>query len=91
MSPEIGESSKSESSYDVLYYIWGTPSFNNLLQEYDIKPERHPVLPLEKDTAFPLKEGKITMFSDFFKFYNFRLPINKFCKAVLDEYQIHIS
>ncbi|MFS8003969.1 hypothetical protein Hanom_Chr13g01220061 [Helianthus anomalus] len=31
------------------------------------------------------------MFSDFFDLCNFRLPITKFCKAVLDEYQIHIS
>ncbi|KAM0056806.1 hypothetical protein Hdeb2414_s0006g00222841 [Helianthus debilis subsp. tardiflorus] len=66
-------------------------SFNNLLQEYDIKPDWHPVLPSEKDTAFHLKQGKITLFSDFFKFFNFRLPITKFCKSVLDEYQIHIS
>ncbi|MFS7973646.1 hypothetical protein Hanom_Chr09g00859101 [Helianthus anomalus] len=69
----------------------GTTSFNNLLQEYNIKPEWHPVLPSEKDTTFPLKGGKITLFSDFFKYCNFRLPITKFCKAVLDEYQIHVS
>ncbi|MFS7903721.1 hypothetical protein Hanom_Chr01g00027351 [Helianthus anomalus] len=31
------------------------------------------------------------MFSDFFKFCNFRLPITKFCKSVLDHYLIHIS
>ncbi|MFS7929955.1 hypothetical protein Hanom_Chr04g00338471 [Helianthus anomalus] len=31
------------------------------------------------------------MFIDFFKFCNFRLPMNKFCKSILDEYQIHIS
>ncbi|MFS7988211.1 hypothetical protein Hanom_Chr11g01032001 [Helianthus anomalus] len=31
------------------------------------------------------------MFSDFFKFCNFRLPVTKFCKSVLDEYPIHIS
>ncbi|MFS7936476.1 hypothetical protein Hanom_Chr05g00416021 [Helianthus anomalus] len=40
---------------------------------------------------FPFKQGKITLFSDFIKFCNFRLPITKFCKFVLDEYQIHIS
>ncbi|MFS7928108.1 hypothetical protein Hanom_Chr04g00316981 [Helianthus anomalus] len=55
MSPKIGESSRSESSSDVLYCKWGTLSFNNLLQEYDIKPEWHLVLPSEKDMAFPLK------------------------------------
>ncbi|MFS7921711.1 hypothetical protein Hanom_Chr03g00240121 [Helianthus anomalus] len=66
-------------------------SFNNLVQEYDIKPEWHPVLPSKKYTTFPLRQGKITLFSDFFKFCNSRLPITKFCKSVLDEYQIHIS
>ncbi|MFS7888846.1 hypothetical protein Hanom_Chr00s000002g01599871 [Helianthus anomalus] len=66
-------------------------SFNNLMQEYDIKPEWNPMIPSKKDTIFPLKQGKITLFSDFFKFCNFRLPITKFCKSVLDEYQIHIS
>ncbi|MFS7986524.1 hypothetical protein Hanom_Chr11g01011331 [Helianthus anomalus] len=52
----------------------GLVSYNNLVQEYDITLEWNP----ETDTAFPLKEGKITLFSDFFKFCNFQLPINKF-------------
>ncbi|MFS7904557.1 hypothetical protein Hanom_Chr01g00037501 [Helianthus anomalus] len=76
---------------DALYCKWGTISFNNLVQEYDIKLEWNPVLPSKRDAAFPLKQGKITLFSDFFKFCNFRLPITKFCKSVFDEYQIHIS
>ncbi|MFS7963732.1 hypothetical protein Hanom_Chr08g00741821 [Helianthus anomalus] len=91
MSPKISESSNAESSSDVLYCNWGTISFTNLLQEYDINPEWHPVFPSEKDTVLPLKQGKITLFSEFFKFCNFRHPITKFCKFVLDEYQIHIS
>ncbi|MFS7888918.1 hypothetical protein Hanom_Chr00s000002g01600651 [Helianthus anomalus] len=73
MSPKISESSKAESSSDVLYCKWGMISFNNLLQEYDIIPE-----------------GKSPCSVIFFKFCNFRLPITKFCKFVLDEYQIHI-
>ncbi|KAJ0515378.1 hypothetical protein HanHA300_Chr10g0379921 [Helianthus annuus] len=43
------------------------------------------------DTTFPLKEGKIPLFSDFFKFCNFRLPVTRFFKLVLDYYCIHIS
>ncbi|KAF5760856.1 hypothetical protein HanXRQr2_Chr16g0758301 [Helianthus annuus] len=49
------------------------------------------MLPSEKDTAFPLKQGNQPVLVIFFKFCNFRLPITKFCKAVFDEYQIHIS
>ncbi|MFS7939484.1 hypothetical protein Hanom_Chr05g00452321 [Helianthus anomalus] len=51
----------------------------------------NPVLSSKTDTAFPLKKGKITLFSDFFKFCNFRLPITKFFKLVLYHYPIHIS
>ncbi|MFS7902114.1 hypothetical protein Hanom_Chr01g00007431 [Helianthus anomalus] len=43
------------------------------------------------DVAFPLKEGKITLLCDFFKFCNFCLSIKKFCKQILDHYCIHIS
>ncbi|KAJ0443712.1 hypothetical protein HanOQP8_Chr16g0624321 [Helianthus annuus] len=49
------------------------------------------MLPSEKDTAFPLKQGNQPVSVIFFKFCNFRLPITKFCKVILDEYQIHIS
>ncbi|MFS7904854.1 hypothetical protein Hanom_Chr01g00040941 [Helianthus anomalus] len=31
------------------------------------------------------------LFVDFSKFSNFRLPITKFCKSMLDEYFVHIS
>ncbi|MFS7944995.1 hypothetical protein Hanom_Chr06g00518731 [Helianthus anomalus] len=48
-------------------------------------------MPSERDTAFPLRDGQITLFVEFFKFCNFRLPITKFCKSMLDEYAVHIS
>ncbi|MFS7985600.1 hypothetical protein Hanom_Chr11g01000331 [Helianthus anomalus] len=92
MDSKTGESSSSaQAGFDALYVKWGLVSFNNLVQEYDIRAEWNPILPSKTDTTFPLKEGKITLFSDFFKFYNFRLPITKFCKSVLDHYPIHIS
>ncbi|MFS7960190.1 hypothetical protein Hanom_Chr08g00700271 [Helianthus anomalus] len=91
MASKTGESSLAQTSSDALYCKWGTISFNNLLQEYDINSEWNLVLPSKKDMVFPLKPGKITLFSDFFKFCNFRLPITKFCKSVLNKCQIHIS
>ncbi|MFS7978669.1 hypothetical protein Hanom_Chr10g00918191 [Helianthus anomalus] len=57
----------------------------------DVLAEWNPTLPSKTNTSFPLKKGKITLFSDFFKFCNFRLPITKFYKLVLDHYPIHIS
>ncbi|KAJ0796964.1 hypothetical protein HanPI659440_Chr04g0168431 [Helianthus annuus] len=91
MASKTGESSSAQTGFDALYCKWGPVSFNNLVQEYDSKSEWNPALQSKTDTAFPLKEGKITLFSDFFKFCNFRLPITKFCKFVIDKYPIHIS
>ncbi|XP_021986507.2 uncharacterized protein LOC110882929 [Helianthus annuus] len=90
MASKTTESS-SAASMDVLLCKWGVMSFNNLVHDYGIRAEWNPVLPSKTDTAFPLKAGKITLFSDFFKFCNFRLPITKFLKLVLDFYRIHIS
>ncbi|MFS7948093.1 hypothetical protein Hanom_Chr06g00555911 [Helianthus anomalus] len=84
-------SSSAQASSDALYVKWGLVSFNNLIQDYDIRAKWNPVLPSKTDTTFPLKKGKITLFSYFFKFCNFRLPITKFCKMVLDHYPIYIS
>ena len=92
MASKTGESSSfAPTGSDALYIKREQASFNNLLRDYIIRAEWNPVLPSKRDTTFPLKQGKITLFSDFFKFCNFRLSITKFCKFVLDEYQIHIS
>ncbi|MFS7990384.1 hypothetical protein Hanom_Chr11g01058261 [Helianthus anomalus] len=61
------------------------------MKNYGIRPEWHPVMPSEKDVVFLLRNGQITLFADFFKFCNFRLPITQFCKEMLDEYIVHIS
>ncbi|MFS7939580.1 hypothetical protein Hanom_Chr05g00453461 [Helianthus anomalus] len=92
MASKTSESSSSApTSSDALYVKWGLTSFNNLIQDYVIRAEWNLVLPSKTDTTFLLKKGKITLFSYFFKFCNFRLPITKFCKLVLDHYPIHIS
>ncbi|MFS7955123.1 hypothetical protein Hanom_Chr07g00638941 [Helianthus anomalus] len=92
MASKTGESSSSATvSAEALYCKRVLVSYNNLIQDYGIRPEWNPVLSSKTDTAFSLKKGKITQFSDFFKFCNFQLPITKFCKLVLDYYPIHIS
>ncbi|MFS7948939.1 hypothetical protein Hanom_Chr06g00565721 [Helianthus anomalus] len=68
MASKIGESSSStQTSSDALYAKWGLVSFNNLIQDYGIRAEWNPVLPSKTGTVFPLKESKITLFSDFFQ------------------------
>ncbi|MFS7946233.1 hypothetical protein Hanom_Chr06g00533591 [Helianthus anomalus] len=92
MASKTAESSSpAPCSSDALFCKWGILSYNNLIQDYGIRAEWNPVLLSRMDTAFPLKESKITLFSDFFKFFNFRMPITKFCKLVLDHFRIHIS
>ncbi|MFS7948941.1 hypothetical protein Hanom_Chr06g00565741 [Helianthus anomalus] len=74
MASKIGESSSSaQTSSGALYAKRGLVSFNNLMQDYGIRVEWNPVLPSKTGTAFPLKEGKITLFSDFFQVL--QLPI----------------
>ncbi|KAF5804463.1 hypothetical protein HanRHA438_Chr05g0206751 [Helianthus annuus] len=48
-------------------------------------------MPSEREIAFPLKDDKITLFAEFFRFCNFLLPITIFCKSMLDEYAVYIS
>ncbi|MFS7928996.1 hypothetical protein Hanom_Chr04g00327381 [Helianthus anomalus] len=85
------KTSDAVSCDEAPYFKWNRTSFDALLQMYHIRPEWHPIMPSEKDIAFPLKNGKITLFAEFFKFCNFRLPITSFCKSLLDEYAMHIS
>ncbi|MFS8034667.1 hypothetical protein Hanom_Chr17g01583851 [Helianthus anomalus] len=57
MTSKTGESSSSaQGSSNALYIKWGLASFNNLVQDYDIRAKWNPVLPLKTDTTFPLKE-----------------------------------
>ncbi|MFS7999734.1 hypothetical protein Hanom_Chr12g01169951 [Helianthus anomalus] len=85
------KSSDLSKNKHALYCKWEKTSSDNPIKEYEIKPEWHPVLPSERDVAFPLKDGKITLFAGLFNFCNFRLPITTFYKDVLDDYAIHLS
>ncbi|MFS7993482.1 hypothetical protein Hanom_Chr12g01094611 [Helianthus anomalus] len=72
MASKADESSSSaQTSVDALYCKWGLVSYNNLIHDYGIRAEWNPVLLSKTDTAFPLKKGKITLFSDFSSFVTF--------------------
>ncbi|MFS7987394.1 hypothetical protein Hanom_Chr11g01022161 [Helianthus anomalus] len=86
MAPKTSDTASRD---EALYFKWNRTSFDALLQTYHIRSEWHPVMHSEKETAFLLKDGKITLFVEFFKFCNFQLLITIFCKSLLDEYTVH--
>ncbi|GJX24142.1 hypothetical protein Tco_0228587 [Tanacetum coccineum] len=59
--------------------------------EYGIPEGLHPELPGPEDTIVDFPEGKVGMYTKFFEFANFRIPISQFLFDILGYYQIHIS
>ncbi|GKA03476.1 hypothetical protein Tco_0676257 [Tanacetum coccineum] len=59
--------------------------------EYGIPEGLHPSLPGPEDTIVDFPEGKVGMYTKFFEFANFRIPISQFLFDILGYYQIHIS
>ncbi|GJV37251.1 hypothetical protein Tco_1409728 [Tanacetum coccineum] len=59
--------------------------------EYGIPEGLHPELPGPEDTIVDFSEGKVGMYTKFFEFANFRIPISQFLFDILGYYQIHIS
>ncbi|GKD33532.1 hypothetical protein Tco_1249041 [Tanacetum coccineum] len=59
--------------------------------EYGILEGLHPELPNPEDTIVDFPEGKIRVYTRFFEFANFRIPISQFLFDILGHYQIHLS
>nr|GFA57122.1 transposase (putative), gypsy type [Tanacetum cinerariifolium] len=59
--------------------------------EYGISEVLRPELPGPGDRIVDFPEGKVGVYTRFFEFANFRLPISQFLFDVLGYYQIHIS
>ncbi|GJR38756.1 hypothetical protein Tco_1214440 [Tanacetum coccineum] len=59
--------------------------------EYGISGDLHPELPDRGDRIVDFPEGKIGMYTKFFEFANFRIPISQFLFDILGHYQIHLS
>ncbi|GJZ89560.1 hypothetical protein Tco_0661342, partial [Tanacetum coccineum] len=59
--------------------------------EYDISEDLHPELPDRGDRIVDFLEGKIGMYTKFFEFANFRIPISQLLFDILGHYQIHLS
>nr|GFA31373.1 hypothetical protein [Tanacetum cinerariifolium] len=59
--------------------------------EYGISKMLRPELPGPGDRIVDFPEGKVGVYTRFFEFANFRLPLSQFLFDVLGYYQIHIS
>ncbi|GJX75717.1 hypothetical protein Tco_0322528 [Tanacetum coccineum] len=60
-------------------------------QTYHIPDEVHPQLPNLDQTIHEMPTGKIGVYTRFFEYANFRLPLSTFFVDVLRYYRIHIS
>ncbi|GJZ52899.1 hypothetical protein Tco_0607784 [Tanacetum coccineum] len=59
--------------------------------EYGISEGLHPELPGREDRIVDFLEGKVGVYTKFFEFSNFRIPISQFLFDILCHYQIHLS
>ncbi|GJZ78820.1 hypothetical protein Tco_0643657 [Tanacetum coccineum] len=59
--------------------------------EYSISEGLHPELPGRGGRIVDFPEGKVGVYTKFFKFANFRIPISQFLFDILGHYQIHLS
>nr|GEV12252.1 transposase (putative), gypsy type [Tanacetum cinerariifolium] len=59
--------------------------------EYGIPEGLHPELPGPGETIVDFSEGKVDVYTKFFEFANFRIPISQFLFDILGHYQIHLS
>nr|GEW40612.1 transposase (putative), gypsy type [Tanacetum cinerariifolium] len=59
--------------------------------EYGISKALHPELPGPEDWIVDFPEGKVGIYTKFFEFANFRLPLSQFLFDILGYYQIHLS
>ncbi|GJU36585.1 hypothetical protein Tco_1184939 [Tanacetum coccineum] len=59
--------------------------------EYGITEDLHPELPGPGDRIIDFLEGKVDVYTMFFEFANFRIPISHFFFDILGHYQIHLS
>nr|GEY88618.1 hypothetical protein [Tanacetum cinerariifolium]GEZ53314.1 hypothetical protein [Tanacetum cinerariifolium] len=60
-------------------------------ETFHIPDEVHPQLPSPNQTIHEMPTGKISVYTIFFEYANFRLPLSTFLVNVLKHYRIHIS
>ncbi|GKD69653.1 hypothetical protein Tco_1323743 [Tanacetum coccineum] len=60
-------------------------------QNFHISEDLHPQLPSSNQTIHEMPVGKIGVYTRFFKYANFRLPLSTFFVNILRHYRINIS
>nr|GEW13186.1 transposase (putative), gypsy type [Tanacetum cinerariifolium] len=66
-------------------------ALNFFCKTFHIPDEVHPQLPNLNQTNHEMLAGKIGVYTRFFEYANFRLPLSTFLVNVLKHYRIHIS
>ncbi|GJZ00870.1 hypothetical protein Tco_0518299 [Tanacetum coccineum] len=61
------------------------------ISEYGIPEGLHPELPGLEETIVDFPEGKVGIYTKFFKFANYHIPLSQFLFDILGYYQIHLS
>ncbi|GJR32115.1 reverse transcriptase domain-containing protein [Tanacetum coccineum] len=61
------------------------------ISEYGIPEGLHPELPSPEETIMDFPEGKVGVYTKFFEFVNYRIPLSQFLFDILRYYQIHLS
>ncbi|GJW37610.1 hypothetical protein Tco_0060530 [Tanacetum coccineum] len=59
--------------------------------EYGIPENLHPEVPSLGETIMDFPEGKVGVYTRFFEFANYRIPLSQFLFDILGHYQIHLS
>nr|GEW20701.1 hypothetical protein [Tanacetum cinerariifolium] len=74
---------------------YGTSPHQEYLLEFTsedgISEALHPELPGPEERIVDFPEGKVGVYTKFFEFANFRLPLSQFLFDILGYYQIHLS
>ncbi|GJR72361.1 hypothetical protein Tco_0084726 [Tanacetum coccineum] len=66
-------------------------ALNAFCTKFHIPEEVHPVLPNQNDTMHERHAGKIRLYTKFFDYAKFRLPLSTFLVDVLRHFRINIS
>ncbi|GKA87186.1 hypothetical protein Tco_0808897, partial [Tanacetum coccineum] len=66
-------------------------ALKNFCDTYYIPDEVHPQIPTPNQTIHEMPASKIGVYTRFFEYANFRLPLSTFLVNVLKHYRIHIS
>nr|GEV27384.1 hypothetical protein [Tanacetum cinerariifolium] len=72
-------------------YVLTQRALTIFCEMYHIRDEVHPQLPSPNQTIHEMPSGKIGVYTKFFEYANFRLPLSTFFVNVLKYYHIHIS